>query len=317
MHLRSVTRVIALLCIAPTLIIGGLCIAALLTPLPSLTELQQTVDSTRIVTLNNQRIAMHDQGLGTPIVLIHGFASSSYSWRMVATDLARDHRVLTLDLYGFGLSDRPAALGYYTPEAQARLVIELMDNRGIHKAYIAGHSYGAHIVEEMVRIAPERILGVSFVSGGLLPAHATTDSERMHSALNTALYPLARGIIEYEFLWHALFATAFGKENPPSHAVSEMYRARLRTEGFFVAYKGFAQSAHMLLPTTHSLGGVRMLRPCVLWGTEDGILDVSLAHTLSRQTGGALYLFDNAGHMLMEERPSELASALRNCMRSP
>lgn len=317
MRLRRISRFVALLFLAPTLILGALCICALLSPLPSLTALRKTVDSAPMVTLNNQRIAAHDQGRGAPIVLIHGFASSSYSWRMVATDLARDHRVLTLDLYGFGLSDRPEAPGYYTPEAQARLVIELMDNQRIHKAHIAGHSYGAHVMEELVRIAPTRVSGVSFISGGLLPAHATTDSERMHSALNTALYPLARGIIEYEFLWNTLFATAFGKGNPPSHAVSETYRARLRTEGFFVAYKGFAQSAHMLLPTTHSLGTIRTLRPCVLWGTEDGILDVSLAHTLSRQTDGALYLFDNAGHMLMEERPSELASALRNCMRSP
>ncbi len=101
------------------------------------------------------RVRFVDEGQGPPVVLVHGFASSLETWDSVRADLGRDHRVLALDLKGFGWTDRPA--GDYSPLAQARLVFELMDQRGIERAAVVGHSWGSSVVLAMALEQPQRV----------------------------------------------------------------------------------------------------------------------------------------------------------------
>ena len=80
-------------------------------------------------TIEGARIRYLDVGDGPAVVLIHGFGASLDSWATVVPALATSHRVLALDLKGFGWSDRPE--GDYSPAAQAQLVLDLMTARGI------------------------------------------------------------------------------------------------------------------------------------------------------------------------------------------
>lgn len=101
------------------------------------------------------RVRFVDEGEGPAVVLIHGFASSLENWNGVREELRRDHRVLALDLKGFGWTDRPE--GDYSPKAQAQLVFALMDERGIEKAAVVGHSWGSSVVLAMALEQPERV----------------------------------------------------------------------------------------------------------------------------------------------------------------
>ncbi len=94
--------------------------------------------------LQGARVRYTDSAEATPAdrqkpaaVLIHGFAASLDTWVEVAPALTTSHRVVTLDLKGFGWSDRPE--GDYSPDAQARLVFGLMDHLGIEKATWVAH----------------------------------------------------------------------------------------------------------------------------------------------------------------------------------
>ena len=89
------------------------------------------------------------------VVLLHGFASALETWSAIMPQLAEKHRVLALDLKGFGWTDRPE--GDYSPQAQARLVLALMDARGIQKASVVGHSWGASVALAMALAAPNRV----------------------------------------------------------------------------------------------------------------------------------------------------------------
>ncbi len=89
------------------------------------------------------------------VVFLHGFASSSEIWAPVIPHLAKSHRVITLDLKGFGWSDRPR--GDYSPEAQARLVLKLLELRGVERASLVGHSWGSSVALAMALAAPERV----------------------------------------------------------------------------------------------------------------------------------------------------------------
>lgn len=101
------------------------------------------------------RVHYVDEGKGPAVVLVHGFASSLKTWDGVRESLRDDHRVLSLDLKGFGWTDRPP--GDYSPLTQARMVFALMDERGIEKASVVGHSWGSSVVLAMALEQPERV----------------------------------------------------------------------------------------------------------------------------------------------------------------
>jgi len=101
------------------------------------------------------RVRYVDEGQGPAVVLVHGFASSLENWTGIREALRDDHRVVALDLKGFGWTDRPK--GDYSPSAQAALVFALMDARGIEKAAVVGHSWGSSVVLAMALAQPERV----------------------------------------------------------------------------------------------------------------------------------------------------------------
>jgi pimeloyl-ACP methyl ester carboxylesterase len=101
------------------------------------------------------RVRYSDAGEGPAVVLLHGFASSLDVWDGVMSDIAKTHRVLALDLKGFGWTDRPA--GDYSPAAQAELVLKLMSARGIDRAAIVAHSWGASVALSIALAAPQRV----------------------------------------------------------------------------------------------------------------------------------------------------------------
>ncbi len=102
------------------------------------------------------RVRFVDEGEGPPVVLIHGFASALDTWRGVMKQLvARHHRVLAMDLKGFGWSSRPS--GDYSPQAEAALVLALMDQRNVKTAQVVAHSWGSSVALALALAAPERV----------------------------------------------------------------------------------------------------------------------------------------------------------------
>ena len=53
------------------------------------------------------KLFVEEKGEGSPLLLIHGFGASTFTWREIAPALARQHRVIAVDLKGFGQSDKP------------------------------------------------------------------------------------------------------------------------------------------------------------------------------------------------------------------
>jgi pimeloyl-ACP methyl ester carboxylesterase len=109
----------------------------------------------RFMTIDGVRLHYSDEGEGPPVVLIHGFGSSMEIWHQVIPELLREHRVIAVDLKGFGWSSRPE--GDYSPTEQGRLVLALMSKLGVRKADIVGHSWGASVSLALALQAPERV----------------------------------------------------------------------------------------------------------------------------------------------------------------
>lgn len=104
--------------------------------------------------IDGARVRYTDEGQGPAVVLIHGFASSLETWQDVRPAL-QGHRVVTLDLKGFGWTDRPE--GDYSPTVQGRLVLSLLDHLGIDRASVVAHSWGSSVALAMALEHPERV----------------------------------------------------------------------------------------------------------------------------------------------------------------
>jgi pimeloyl-ACP methyl ester carboxylesterase len=107
------------------------------------------------------------QGQGDPVVLIHGlYSSAAINWQMpgIFADLAKNHRVVALDLPGHGGSDKPKDDAAYGAQ-MAEDVILLMDHLNIPKAHIVGYSLGGIVALRVIADHPDRVL--SGVLGGM------------------------------------------------------------------------------------------------------------------------------------------------------
>jgi pimeloyl-ACP methyl ester carboxylesterase len=109
---------------------------------------------------NGVKIAYSVQGKGEPVILIHGWLASGWlNWDFPGTTslLAKDHRVITLDVPGHGASDKPTKDDAYGPEL-VEDVIRLMDHLKIEKAHIVGYSMGGIITAKLLVKYPQRTL---------------------------------------------------------------------------------------------------------------------------------------------------------------
>lgn len=92
---------------------------------------------------------------GGTVVLVHGFPQHWYAWRHVIPQLAADHRVLCLDLRGFGWSDTPGK-GYDT-DTRVSDILAVMDALRVAKARLIAHEFGAWTAFMLCLRAPERV----------------------------------------------------------------------------------------------------------------------------------------------------------------
>lgn len=97
-------------------------------------------------------------GTGTPLILVHGLMTSSYSWRYNIETLSKKFRVIVPDLVGSGMSDKPVEYNY-TPYGVAEFLHAFINSIGIKSAYVVGNSLGGLYVLAWVSKYPEDFLG--------------------------------------------------------------------------------------------------------------------------------------------------------------
>ena len=135
--------------IAGLLIIIGILIAIILHRVPG-----QYLD------IDGLKLYYRVEGEGVPVVLVHGYAAhADLNWRLpgVIRALRRKYKVITFDVRGHGLTDRPHEPEKYGIEI-ARDVVRLLDHLHIEKAHVVGYSMGGFITISLLSLCPERLL---------------------------------------------------------------------------------------------------------------------------------------------------------------
>jgi pimeloyl-ACP methyl ester carboxylesterase len=236
-----------------------------------------------------------DEGEGPAVVLIHGFASALDTWRGVMGELKKTHRVLALDLKGFGWSSRPD--GDYSPQAEAQLVLALMDQRNIKNAAVVAHSWGSSVALAMAIAAPERVTKIALYDAWVYEEQLPT----------TFLWARANVIGE------ALF-DLFYAERPDEKMARAFYDPnKYVTEKFL---EDVERALDRPGTTAAALAAVRGQRftdvqtqyhevkqpVLLLWGREDEVTLLTFGDRLARDLPHArLVVYPHCGHMPMIE----------------
>jgi pimeloyl-ACP methyl ester carboxylesterase len=102
-----------------------------------------------LVSRRGHRIAFRRCGVGPTLLLLHGFPTWSYDYAEVASDLARDHDVITLDFLGYGASEKPNPYEYSVAES-ADIVEDLTAQLDVKLVRLVTHDYGGIVAQELV-----------------------------------------------------------------------------------------------------------------------------------------------------------------------
>jgi pimeloyl-ACP methyl ester carboxylesterase len=116
-----------------------------------------------LISRRGHRIAFRRRGQGPTVLLLHGFPTWSYDYAEVATDLAADHDVITLDFLGYGASDKPNPYDYSVAES-ADTVEDLAAHLGLESVRLVVHDYGGIVGQELVDRALADRLGFTISS---------------------------------------------------------------------------------------------------------------------------------------------------------
>ena len=245
--------------------------------------------------LGGTRVRYVDRGQGPPVVLLHGFASALDTWERIIPRLARTHRVLALDLKGFGWTDRPA--GDYSPRAQARLVKALLEARGVTGAVaLVAHSWGASVALAFALRYPHHVSRLALYDAWVYEEQLPT----------FFLWARTPGLGE------ALFSL-FYKERPDERLAMAFYDPSVITERFV---DDVQRALDRPGTTAAALAAVRGQRydlvqeryrtvhvpALLLWGREDAVTPLSYGERLARDLPDArLVSYPRCGHLPMIE----------------
>src|SRR6478736_4204874 len=135
------------------------------------------------LTYHGHQIFYVVEGSGEPLVLLHGFPTSSWDWHKLWDTLNQTYRVITLDFIGFGFSDKPKDYIYSIMD-QANLVEQLLFNLQIDHYHLLTHDYGDTVAQELLARQLDRqenkIKSCCLLNGGLFPeTHRATRTQKL------------------------------------------------------------------------------------------------------------------------------------------
>ncbi len=296
------------LAILPLLALASGCVS--LTPYETLIA---DLPAERLLTLDGRRVYAEDQGRGEPVVLIHGFGASSYAWRHVSAELARDYRVVAIDLAGFGFTQRPPTKASYSGFAQGELVLAVMDRLGIERAHLIGHSYGGSVSAALAARRPDRFLSLALVNSA-----APGYPQARRSAL-AGFLPLTSFVVRTHSLRRANVGARLKRSTADDSVITEEvvdeYWRRLKVEGAPRAFWGLTAP----LEDPHQPVELEELSlpTLILWGVEDELIDADFGRRAAARIPTSRFVpIEEAGHLPMEERPARLTQLLSAFLES-
>ncbi len=248
------------------------------------------------IKLNGIEVAYDRRGSGTALVLLHGYPLDHTIWEQILPLLESDFDLIVPDLRGFGeslVSPTP-----YLLSDLAHDIAALLDQLGIKKAAIAGHSMGGYVALAFATIFPKLVRGL-----GLVATQAAADTpERKTGRYELALRLESNGVAEVADSMPRLLTTDSSLQARLKNLIQVQSPAAMAANLRAMADR---QDSSSFLP------GFKF-PVVVVHGRSDQLIPVERASdVMTAVKQGHLTIIDSAGHMPMLETPQKTAKALK------
>jgi pimeloyl-ACP methyl ester carboxylesterase len=244
-------------------------------------------------------------GTGPTVILIHGLASSIYSWADVIGPLSAKFDVVAIDLPGFGASSQPGDLSF---DDNPQAVVRLMDVLGIEKAHFVGNSMGGALSLFLAARHPtrvDRVIVLDAAGFAMKPDERPFLVQLLASGATGAIaerLPVRRGLTRA-----ALNHLIRDRSRVTEERIDE-YVAPLQRPGALEATRSLLRS-RFDERFVADLGLIRA-KTLVVWGRFDPWLPLEDADRFVAAIGGARKVVLETGHMPQEEKPAEVAQLI-------
>jgi pimeloyl-ACP methyl ester carboxylesterase len=252
------------------------------------------------------------RGSGEPIVLLHGFPTSSHLWADVVPCLPSGHRVVVVDLLGYGRSDRPRAHPV-SIRAHADRVVELLDVLGINYACVVGHDVGGGIAQSLAIRHPQRVSRLCLVDSVAFDDWPTRDVK-----LARAMLPLTRHL-PATWLLSVLrtdLLRGYTDQERGLHSVAHYVRPFASAEGrdaFFQHLLALdAADTAALAPRLKDI----VAPTAIVWGQHDPFLPHAMGRRLHEAIPGSTFeILPDVRHFTPEEAPERMGEILAELLQ--
>lgn len=276
----------------------------------------------RVAHLGDTRIAYHDVGQGSPVLLLHGCPFGSFVWRKVIPELALTNRCIAPDLLGLGDTETSNDADW-SLRAQAAAMLALLDSLGVARAHVVGHDHGGAVAQVL---AAEHSSRVDRLILSDAEAYDNWPSAEERPFVRATQLPLVGEIVLWLWSRHPILRATLirAKAVADGRALSFEFvdaliranlsdrRRRAKTRRFLTEQFD-DRNNHV---TMEVLDGLRRFdHPTLLiWAEQDAHFGPEWGERLRRDIPGAerLELLPSTGHLLMEERPHEFATLVRS-----
>jgi pimeloyl-ACP methyl ester carboxylesterase len=258
------------------------------------------------------RLYAEELGSGPTVVLLHGLGGSGYTWRYMVDALSRHHRIIAIDLKGFGRSSKPFDQSYAAPD-QAAYVRAFLEQRGLRGITLVGHSFGGAVAMALIldlnRSHQDRVSRLVLLDTPALPQTLSPTVQLLQQPIlpKLALTLLPPAVVAKLSLLNDDGAFAHLTPNDLS-----VYAAPLADPG---AAHALVTTAQRIVPENFEALIRRypsIHQPTLLlWCRNDTIVPVSTGLRLARMLPRArLRLIERCGHTPAEENPGATTAHL-------
>lgn len=252
--------------------------------LPPLPELRST-------TVFGRTVRYYDIGRGSPLVLLHGIGGDADDWAFCLQPLSSSHRVIALDMLGFGRSDKPFIA--YCIEFWVEVLERFLQNVDIRRATLIGNSLGGWIAAAFALQRPDAVDKLVLVDAAGVWGNTTELPIDLHISSRRHM----RQVCEFLFYDKSLASDAL---------IDLAYEQHLE--------RGDGHTIHRALETLRS--GREFLDKklsaltsptLIVWGEQDALIPVETGRGMQKLIpGSSLEVIPQCGHMPELEKPAEL-----------
>lgn len=275
--------------------------------------------ATRHVLINNDRIAYNTFGEGEPIILIHGTPSSSLIFRNIVPKLANaGYKVHIYDLFGYGLSERPADPSVDTSiSGQVKILVSLLDYWKLPDAHVVAHDIGGAVAQRLGVFHPERVRTLTLidcVSFNSYPSKRT--KEQMEKGLETLIKAPEADHKAHFREW--LLSAVYHKDRFATSSLNtflDYISGPIGQESLFQHQIRHYDPKHTMeiadrLP---ELGNKPVQ---LIWGADDIWQVTDWAHKLHEAIPGSkLHILEECGHFSPEDQPDKISELVLSFVR--